>query len=248
MDDSTFAQPRLEPWSGERATGYDEEGRSFPDKSKWPTQPEMAAAGLWTTPTDLAKAVAELVRARSGSGDLLPKAVALEMLRPGLGDWSLGWQITTDHGVNRFEHGGSDAGFEAEIEASVDGDGFVVMTNSNGGRGLLGELSQALSRILGWPNSQPEERAVVQLARAQLQSVVGKYRFEDGRIGEIAFDADKLVWKLDGDHALYPQSLDDFFSLQPGAPRFRFVRNVGGGIDHVVVKLIGIDFIGTPVP
>jgi hypothetical protein len=55
------------------------------------------------------------------------------------------------------------------------------------------------------------------------------------------------VWKLDGTYELYAQSPDDFFSLQPGAPRFHFVRDASGGVERVVVKLIGIEFTGAPV-
>jgi CubicO group peptidase (beta-lactamase class C family) len=76
MDDSTYEQPMpaaLRPWA---ATAHDADGKPIPGRDH--TYPEMAAAGLWTTPTDLAKFAIEVRQARAGRSAVLS---ASEILR-----------------------------------------------------------------------------------------------------------------------------------------------------------------------
>ena len=53
MDDSTYEQPLPEARRGAAAAGHASDGKLLPGRCH--TYPEMAAAGLWTTPSDLAK-------------------------------------------------------------------------------------------------------------------------------------------------------------------------------------------------
>ena len=53
MTNSTYSQPLPADWRKKAATGYRSDGREV--EGKIHVYPEMAAAGLWTTPTDLAK-------------------------------------------------------------------------------------------------------------------------------------------------------------------------------------------------
>jgi len=53
MRDSDYSQPLPEERHGRAATAHDEIGR--PIEGRWHTYPELAAAGLWTTPGDLAR-------------------------------------------------------------------------------------------------------------------------------------------------------------------------------------------------
>ncbi len=58
MENSTYEQPLPVSLSANAAVGHDQRGRPVP--GNWHTYPEMAAAGLWTTPTDLARFAIEL--------------------------------------------------------------------------------------------------------------------------------------------------------------------------------------------
>ena len=66
--------------------------------AKWHVYPELAAAGLWTTPTDLAKFAIEIQKAALGrSSRVLTRASVLEMLSPvGVGDFAVGLSIIED--------------------------------------------------------------------------------------------------------------------------------------------------------
>ena len=74
------------------ASGHDGEGHVI--EGKWPIQPEMAAAGLWTTPTDLAKWALAISAAWDGSGGtLLSQQVAAEMLTVQKAPYGLGVEV-----------------------------------------------------------------------------------------------------------------------------------------------------------
>ncbi len=62
---SAYEQPLPESRWSEAASGHDGEGAVI--KGKWPIQPEMAAGGLWTTPTELAGWALELTNAWRGN-------------------------------------------------------------------------------------------------------------------------------------------------------------------------------------
>ena len=53
MSNSTYEQPLSETYHGSASAAYDSEGKII--EGLWHNYPEQAAAGLWTTPSDLAK-------------------------------------------------------------------------------------------------------------------------------------------------------------------------------------------------
>ncbi|UUU22854.1 non-ribosomal peptide synthase/polyketide synthase [Streptomyces sp. DSM 40750] len=117
------------------ALGHDPAGR--PVEGGWLTRPEPAAAGLWTTATDLAKAALEIRRARLARPlALLTADSAREMLTAqhlhssyGLGT------VVDDLGADvQFGHGGGGAGYHSLAMCRVGpGRGFVVLTNGESG-------------------------------------------------------------------------------------------------------------------
>ena len=66
MTSSSFEQPQPSARAAQTATGYYADGS--PVRGKWHVYPEMAAAGLWTTPTDLAKFAIEVQETLAGRG------------------------------------------------------------------------------------------------------------------------------------------------------------------------------------
>ena len=81
MSDSDYAQPLPEELEGRAATAHDEAGR--PIEGRWHTYPEHAAAGLWTTPGDLATFAVAVQQAYAGrDGAILAPESARELLTP----------------------------------------------------------------------------------------------------------------------------------------------------------------------
>ena len=119
---------------------------------RWHVYPELAAAGLWTTPTDLVHFAIELGRAAFGrSRTVLTQRRAREMLTPRVGGFGLGVALNKT-GAAGFFHNGRNAGFRCALSAVLPtGDGAVIMTNSDAGDSLYGEIIQAIVAAYAWP-------------------------------------------------------------------------------------------------
>ena len=176
--EQTFTPERLKL----AASGHDAQGRVIPGKRF--AYPEMAAAGLWTTPTDLAKFAIEVRRAALGqSNRVLAKNMAALMLKPqiaigGSQEMALGLFLEKHDGEVYYGHGGADAGFIAQLIADRDrGYGAAVMTNSEGrSPALIGEIMRAIAAEYGWKSYAPAPLAAVILERAVLEGFSGRYR------------------------------------------------------------------------
>ena len=64
MTHSTFDRPLPEAIAEQAASGH--RAKRIPITGKWHVYPELAAAGLWTTPTDLAKAAIDVAKSYRG--------------------------------------------------------------------------------------------------------------------------------------------------------------------------------------
>ncbi|HEV2736696.1 MAG TPA: serine hydrolase domain-containing protein, partial [Longimicrobiaceae bacterium] len=89
MEASTYQQPLPPVRAAQAATAYKPDGTPVP--GRYHAYPEMAAAGLWTTPSDLARWIIGVQRALAGrSSAVLSRGTAAAMLTPGVGGWGLG--------------------------------------------------------------------------------------------------------------------------------------------------------------
>src|ERR1700739_4339304 len=92
MKHSTEEQPRPGALRKNAATPYHGDGK--PVEGGAHTYPEMAAAGLWTTPTDLAIYAIEVEQSLVGKANhVLSADMTRQMLTPGMGPWGLGLEI-----------------------------------------------------------------------------------------------------------------------------------------------------------
>jgi CubicO group peptidase (beta-lactamase class C family) len=150
MKDSTFEQPLPKGLADVAASAH---VGGTPLTGEWHVYPEMAAAGLWTTPADLARFVMALQRAKQGGREpILRASLAGEMLRRQKEDAGLGVFLSGKGRSEWFSHNGSNAGFECSFTGSVDGgQGAVLMTNAAGGSALVEELLQCLRAEYNWP-------------------------------------------------------------------------------------------------
>jgi CubicO group peptidase (beta-lactamase class C family) len=149
MVHSTFQQPLPEKLQPLAATPYDRDGNAIEGGPH--THPEMAVAGLWTTPSDLALFALAIQDALAGKpGAILSPPMAHQMLRRVLGFYALGFAIAGD-GPNRyFSHPGVNAGFVAFLFAYEKGGGLVLMTNGQNTKALGLEIIGALAKQYGW--------------------------------------------------------------------------------------------------
>ena len=151
MTRSSYAQPISPEHNQNAARAHDNNGESR--GPKWHVYPEHAAAGLWTTPTDLARLILEVQRsARGESNRVLSQSMIQEMLNPvGVGPFAVGFTVSKVGEGWYFSHGGSNWGFRALMLAhKVKGYGLVVMTNADQGSTVINEISRRIQYTYNW--------------------------------------------------------------------------------------------------
>ena len=156
MTDSSFEQPLPPDRAKFAASGTLGDGKVVP--GKWHIYPEMAAAGLWTTPTDLAKFGIEIALSKQGKANhVLSQAMTREMLTPQIDHVGLAFFLGEGNNPEEFGHDGDDDGFQADLIMFADsGKGVAVMANSDNGHALAHFLVQSVAKEYGWNyTSQP---------------------------------------------------------------------------------------------
>ena len=151
MTDSTFEQPLPPMRDKNAARAHSRSGEGM--GPKWHVYPELAAAGLWTTPSDLARFAIDVQHAVHGDQDsVLSPAMAQLMVTPvGVGDFGLGFAVSKRGQGWYFGHGGANWGFRAELIAhKLKGYGAVVMTNGQRGTAVAQEIIARVERAYGW--------------------------------------------------------------------------------------------------
>jgi len=151
MSDSAYEQPLGADRDRHAARAHNGGGRAM--DAKWHVYPELAAAGLWTTPTDLARFAIEIQKTALGrSSKVLTRSSVREMLSPvGVGDYAVGFAITKEGQGWYFVHGGSNWGFQCDLFAHrLKGYGVAIMTNSDSGRPVINEIRARVAAAYGW--------------------------------------------------------------------------------------------------
>jgi CubicO group peptidase (beta-lactamase class C family) len=170
MTASTYEQPLPAERAVQAATGYRTGGKPIVVTS---TYPEMAAAGLWTTPTDLGKWMIEVQRAFGGESEkMISRRTAELMLTPVLGGWGLGPTLWGSGDTLRFGHGGANEGFRAQVMGFAKrGQGAVLMTNSDNGGPLIQEVLAAIFEEYGWSGYGAREIVPIALRRKRFAKI-----------------------------------------------------------------------------
>jgi len=149
MTHSTFEQPLPGRLEGNAASGHNGAGKVIP--GRWHTYPELTAAGLWTTPSDLARVVMELQH----GGHILKPATQNAMLTKVLGNYGLGLGLGEMDGQKFFSHGGANEGFRCSLFGYRDnGKGAIVMTNSDRGGQVAEEILKMIAAESDWPGQR----------------------------------------------------------------------------------------------
>lgn len=229
----------------------------------WRVYPEQAAAGLWTTPTDLATLVLDVARSkRDGTGCLLSRDMARQMLSPQRDGMGLGFVVREDSAFGYFAHSGGNPGYFAHLEMLADtGQGVVIMTNAEAGQALASLIIASVAEEYAWP--LPDRRRVspgrverlfaqldrvankrvrAEVAPAVLSRYVGRYELAPGMLFDITFDHGQLYLRL-GDQPqfpLFPESNDRFF-LEAVDAQITFVVDAAGLSTSLILHQGGRD-------
>ncbi len=176
MADSGFMQPLPKALAGRAATAYRYQGD--PLDGRYNSYPELAAAGLWTTPTDLARWVIAIQGGYARRAGAIPRPPpARAMLTPDKDGWGLGVSVAGSGRDLRFFHGGANFGFRGMMIGLPERrQGLVVMTNGDRGQELAAEIIQAIAKAQGWSGFDPVKVAGGSAPPDELLRYEGVYR------------------------------------------------------------------------
>ena len=159
MGESTYEQPLPQARAPLAASGTYADGKLV--RGKWHVYPEMAAAGLWATPSDLARFAIEIALSKQGKANhVLSQTMTQQMLTPQIDRIGLGFFLGDKNNPGQFGHGGADEGFQAMLTMFSDsGHGVVVMANSDNGITVANYLIKSVAREYSWSNTPEKEPA-----------------------------------------------------------------------------------------
>ena len=234
LQHSTYEQPLPPARAAMAATGTYADGTSV--RGRWHIYPEMAAAGLWSTASDLARIAIEVSKANAGtSARVLSQAMTRQMLteqKPGVG---LGYGLGP--GKGQYRHNGADEGFQAYLTAFADsGSGVVIMANSDNGSMIFDRIAASVAKEYKWTSfaarqspfatvgllahTRGAERAIAWLKTAKASDpatdvgpgVLNEAGYSLLRTGKVA-EAVKL---FEANVAFYPDDANAYDSLGEG--------------------------------
>ena len=244
MKRSTFLQPLPAELRDKAATGYRASGQ--PVEGRFHTYPEQAAAGLWTTPEDLAKFAMEVQKIASGkSTKVFSQALAREMIQRQFEQWGLGVAVEGDGAASRFTHGGSNEGFKCQFAAfRLTASGIVVMTNADSGGALASQIVRAVAREYRWPGLGPIERTLGTADPATYKDFAGRYEIgvrSPPIVLRVEIEGDRLFGATGSLRSeLLPESGDTFFSTDTDV-RVQFVRDAAGQVTEARIWQGGVE-------
>ena len=242
MKNSSFNQPTLD--TGNLATGY--YGNGKPVHGKYHVYPEQAAAGLWTTPVDLAKYIIECQLALTGKSN---KVLSQPMMQKRLSHYidsssGLGVSLINKKGNIYFNHNGGNEAFLCTSYGSMQGgNGVVIMINGED-FSVVREMVNSVARVYNWESFyQPTFKKVVTVPVDTLQQYTGHYLLMKDTI-TLKMTDNKLFIQQNGEpvngYKLFFSDNSSFtMSEQPNA-NFRVMRDADGKVNALELKQNGM--------
>jgi CubicO group peptidase (beta-lactamase class C family) len=243
MTHSTYEQPLPASLMSDAASPY--AAGEKPVQGGAHTYPEMAAAGLWTTPSDLAKYMIEVQQSLIGKANhVLDAGSTAAMLTSGKNHWGLGVELGGSEAKPYFTHGGVNEGFQSLFVAyEKSGDGAIVMTNADGGMEIADEVMRSIAMEYDWPDFQPVTRTLVKVDRSVLEHYVGTYMATPAFSVAYTLEGDQLFAQATGQEKfpIFPESDSKFFMKVVDA-EIEFHTGDQGTVDYLVLHQGGHDY------
>lgn len=240
MAESTYQQPL--PADKAKATATGHLGERDLVKGRWHIYPEMAAAGLWTTPSDLARFAMGIQNALAGKpGAILSKQMTRQMLTDQKDKDGLGVFLEGKGNTMRFGHNGRDEGFDALMTAGAEtGQGVVIMINANDNSRMLGHIVDEVAKEYHWAGyttTAPAKRVAVPVDAKKLTSYEGRYELNNNRMITFVATKDRLFTLVDGfeDEEFVPETATRFASSDRDT-YLTFTPNAKGGVTELIWK------------
>ncbi len=241
MTNSTYQQPLPMELEDQAAAGHKPDGKMV--EGLWHTYPEMAAAGLWTTPSDLLKYALEVQNSLKGeANNLISVEMTEQMLTPQINSHGLGPGVGGEGDSLWFGHGGANEGYRCQLMAFAKlGQGVAIMTNSDNGGQLISEILRSFSHVYDWTIYKPLSKKVIDTGEIDLSAFEGEYVLKwqgEDLLVKISAVNDHLEGKqlwVGFSFNIYPESELLFFNKDDGAS-FEFKKGESGEITEVLIQ------------
>ena len=192
MRQASFVQPMPNANRNHAAKGHVVDGSPVP--GGWNNHPERAAAGLWATPSDLARLLVQLRKASEGKSSFLGQALVSELLADPIEGHSYGFRRIGEGDDLFITHYGGTAGYRAGMTINLlTGDGAVYLSNSDSGSELGVEFLNAVSEVYGWNEFKTVKVKRVVQSEEVLRSLAGLYDFQGGPTVAVEFEQGGLT-------------------------------------------------------
>jgi CubicO group peptidase (beta-lactamase class C family) len=216
MSNATFEQPLSSKYAAKASWGYQD---AIWYKGTPYIYPQQAAAGLYSTPSDLAKFIIDLQKSYHGKGKILSQLSLKEMMKPqaifsegnvskeeiAVGPFLYQKPDNKDEKGIYFYFSGANAGFIAEAMGNLtEGYGVVIMVNSgNDYNGLCKEIRRAVAKEYSWYNFLPQELKPITLKAKVLDEYVGRFKKNDNEVVYVSREKDYLKIKYNDGADIY---------------------------------------------
>ena len=208
---------------------------------RWHVYPEMAAAGLWTNASDLARFAIGVQQSLAGtSNPVISAALTQQMLTPQTENAGLGLFLHGSGSAQRFSHDGRDEGFDTLLTAfSRTGQGAVIMINANDNSRMMDRLTAAIGRAYHWPDGDNDvllKHPAINIDARAISRYTGRYELANNTMGTFDMQGGQLRSMSDGlpDETFLPVGVHRFQSTSRNC-ELAFVVDAQGEVTGVVM-------------
>ncbi|MCF6293585.1 MAG: beta-lactamase family protein [Robiginitomaculum sp.] len=187
----------------------------------WWIYPEKAAAGLWSTPNDLAVILNSYIAAYQGNENhFFSQGTAHLMAKEIDQKMGLGFGV---HGTGKalhMDHAGWARGYRSYMVVFPEtGDGAVLMANGNGSHRLIQEMTRSIAKEFAWPAFKSQKLTRANWTFEQLNELAGNYRMNPaGFVISLAVKDDYLILSTPRgtNYTVYPTGENELVIIEDG--------------------------------
>ena len=181
---NSFYSTEFEKYPKDLAFGHKGNGKTL--NKNYNFYPESAAAGLWTTPTDLAKLIIDIQRSlKTEPSQILSLQSTKELIKPTLNksNSALGLFTQKEGGKLYLQHSGSNRGFRGKFFfGAEEGDGVVIMVNGTNTE-IIEEIIRSVASVYNWAGFENlVASSDLNLDDTDLSKYVGVYALENREV------------------------------------------------------------------
>ena len=236
----SFYSTELNKYPKDLAFGHKGNGKTL--KNKYNIYPELAAAGLWTTPTDLSKIIIDIqLSLKDGTGKILSQQSAKELIEPTLknNNTALGVFSENQNGELYLQHSGSNRGFRGKFYFSAEnGNGLVIMVNGTNTK-IIEEITRSVISVYKWKGFEPLTASEdLKINNTDLTKFIGTYTLEKREVN-VTLKKGQLILTENGKWSSKLTALDDSkFVVDIVKPQatIEFVNDSDGSVSKCILN------------